>query len=508
MKRESLLDYSTTTTFDLAVIGGGATGAGIAWDAASRGLATLLVERDDFGHGTSSRSTKLIHGGVRYLAQGRLGLVREALHERRWLLANAATYVHPLTFAIPLAGIGQTLKYRGGLALYDLLAGGSPLPRASLLSNAELVRELPGLRGGFTRAVRYTDAQFDDTRLLLGVLSRAATHGAVVLNYTAATGFLKRTPGQIRGIQVLDRETGRTHEIAARLVINAAGPDVDTVARLDQPAAPLQLTLSRGSHVVVARKFWPSDSALLMPDTPDGRVMFAIPWHDRVLLGTTDVPTSDSAVPRPSSAEVDFILDIAARYLAQAPRRADILSTFAGLRPLAHGDRGPATATTSREHRITIAESGLVSITGGKWTTFRCMAADCVDTALRHHGVAAPPSRTVNDTIPDRVNLYPPRFADPAAPDERLPTFDVALSIGATCQPQAVVRAVRGEMARHVEDVLARRTRMLFLDARAAMTAAPAVAAIIARELGHSNAWEARELKSFAAVAATFLPQP
>ena len=507
MKRESLLDYSMTTTFDLAVIGGGATGAGIAWDAASRGLATLLVERDDFGHGTSSRSTKLIHGGVRYLAQGRLGLVREALHERRWLLANAATYVRPLTFAIPLTSIGQTLKYRGGLALYDLLAGGSLLPRASLLTHAELVRELPGLRGGFARAVRYTDAQFDDTRLLLGVLSRAATHGAVVLNYTAATGFLKRTSGQIRGIQILDRETGHTHEIAARLVINAAGPEVDAVARLDDAAAPPQVTLSRGSHVVVARKFWPSDTALLMPDTPDGRVMFVIPWHGHVLLGTTDVPTSDSAIPQSSAAEIDFIVDVAARYLTAAPQRADILSTFAGLRPLAHGGE-TATAKTSREHQIIVADSGLVSITGGKWTTFRCMAAECVDTALRHHGVAAAPSRTADDTIPDRLNLYPSRFTEPTASDERLPIPDVVLPIGLTCQPQAVVRAVRSEMARHVEDVLARRTRMLFLDARAAITAAPDVARIMARELGQSSAWEAAELNAFATVAATFLPQP
>ena len=509
MKRADLLDYACAAArkFAVIVIGGGATGAGIAWDAALRGLSVLLIERGDFGQGTSSRSTKLIHGGVRYLAQGQIALVREALHERTRLLTNARDYVKPLSFVIPTTNAFEQLKYRVGLAGYDWLARASRLPPAHPVSKADFASLRPLLQPGLNRAMYFTDAQFDDTRLLLAVLGRAVAHGACVLNYTAALGLLRRADGRINGVTLRDVETGTTYDIQSDMVINAAGPQVSAVAGLEHTAAGPGTTLSRGSHVVVARDFWPRDEALLIPRTPDGRVMFAIPWHGHVLLGTTDVPTADASTPRASAAEIDFILEVAARYLCHAPTRADLLACFAGVRPLMASDGQAATSRVSREYQITISPAGLVSIVGGKWTTFRRMAEDCLDQALAHHGRHAEPCRTATDPIKTAFSLHPPILGG-GLPGADASTDSTALVANLPYTRAHARAAIRFEMARRVEDILARRTRALFLNARAAVAAAPAVAQLLAEELGHSPNWVTRELAAFANIAENYLPEP
>lgn len=485
--------------YDLIVIGGGATGAGIAWDAASRGLATLLLERGDFGQGTSSRSTKLIHGGVRYLAQGRLGLVREALRERTLLLRNAPDICRPRAFLIPVGRMFERCKYRLGLSCYDLLARGSGLPGSRFVSKAELAQAVPelasrGLQGG----IRYFDGQFDDMRLLLAVLASADALGATVLNYAEATGFAKRQNGRICGVEFVDRESGAARTAAGRIVVNATGPSVDRLCAADRPGVTPQVSLSRGSHIVVDRAFLAGEIAILIPQAPDGRVMFAIPWHDRVLIGTTDVPVAEPAAePRPAAEEIDLLLEVAAHTLRRPPSRRDIRAAFAGIRPLAAGASGMSTARVSREHRLHQAASGLITIVGGKWTTFRRMAEDCVDFALRTHRLAAGPSRTA--ILP----LAPaPPGGEMTAPDSP------ALCAGLPYRIADCIRAVRGEMACHVEDVLARRTRALFLDAPAALAAAPAVASMMAAELERDERWASAEVAAFQRTAAAYIVTP
>jgi glycerol-3-phosphate dehydrogenase len=487
MNRRDMLDRATRRreAWDLLIIGGGATGAGIALDAITRGYSVLLLERLDFGKGTSSRSTKLVHGGVRYLAQGNVHLVWEALHERGLLLKNAPHVVHSLPFVVPAYRWWEKPFYGLGLTAYELLAGRQRIGRAQLLSKSETLHRLPtlqphGLRGG----VVYHDAQFDDTRLLIDLLRTAAQCGAVVLNYAPVTELL-RERGRITGGVGHDEETGREVRATARVVINATGAFCDGVRRLADPNAPSLVSPSQGSHIVLNRSFLPGDSALLVPKTPDGRVLFAIPWHGHTLVGTTDVPIRDTpSEPRPTTEEIDFILDTAGRYLAMKPTRADVLSTFAGIRPLVKASGVTRTATLSREHTIHTDRPGMVTITGGKWTTYRAMAEDCVNIAAEMAGLPRRPCVTPRQPIVGR----PSQVAPPLHP--ALPYTEVD-----------VLHAVRTEMARTVEDVLARRTRALFLNARAAMEMAPPVAAIMATELGRDASWQAEQVRSFAEVA-------
>lgn len=505
MRRAALLDYigAHRQAYDVIVIGGGASGAGIAWDAASRGLSTLLVERDDFGQGTSSRSTKLIHGGVRYLAQGRLGLVHEALGERQRLLVNAPEHVRPLSFLIATTGVFERLKYRLGLVLYDALAGARNTAPAGVPSGADARKVAPFLRTGCAGLLRYTDAQFDDARLLLAVLGRAVAMGACVLNYARVVGLRKRHNGRIDGIVFEDRADGKTHEIAGTAVINAGGPQVAEIAALDSRRTAPAITLSRGSHLVVSREFWPGPDALLMPRTPDGRVMFAIPWHDRLLLGTTDVPTGADEAVRPNLAEVEQILAVTARYLTRPPQVRDVLACFAGVRPLAGSARGGGTARASREYQLSIADSGMISLYGGKWTTFRRMAEACVSAAVKHHRLSAGPSRTATDRLPARGSLVPEPLRDAHA-SLATATDDSTLVPGFAYRVSDARIGIHQEMARSVEDLLARRTRALFLDAGAALAVAPKVAALLARELGHDEAWVQREIAAFTKTAEAY----
>jgi glycerol-3-phosphate dehydrogenase len=492
-----------TPEWDVVVIGGGATGLGCAVDAAARGHSTLLVEGHDFAKGTSSRATKLIHGGVRYLAQGNLGLVREALAERARLLANAPHLVHRMRFVVPTYRWHEKPLLGIGLTLYDLLAGSHGIGRSRLLDPARTVAALPtvnpvGLRGG----VAYWDAQFDDARLAVSLMRTLFDLGGLALNYLPVEGLISEA-GRVRGVVATDAERGETFRIAARAVINATGVWVDAVRRLERPAAGALLRPSQGVHVVVDRDFLPGADALLVPHTADGRVLFVIPWHGKVLIGTTDSARADLPLePEAGAGEIDFILETASRYLVRAPTRADVRSVFVGLRPLIGAGDASATRNLSREHCIEVSPGGLVTITGGKWTTYRRMAEETVDTVesvaglprreaatatLRLHGATARPCTDPYGSEREAVDALP------GATRRVLDGLDLT---------EAEVRhAVRNELARTVEDVLARRHRALFIDAAQAVAAAPAVAALIAEELGRDAAWRDAELVRFRALA-------
>lgn len=467
--------------WDMLIIGGGATGLGCAVDAATRGYRTLLVERGDFACGTSSRSTKLIHGGVRYLRQGELSLVRHALVERARLLANAAPLVHPLPFVIPTHGFAEQAWYGAGLKLYDLLAGAGSLGDSRWLGRAAVLAAQPGLRArGLHGGIQYWDAQFDDARLAIALMRTAVDQGASCLNYVALTGLLKPSPGgHVSGARLRDVENGEEFEVRAKAVINATGVYADAVRRLDETTAPPLLTHSQGVHLVVDGGFLPGAAAVLVPKTADGRVLFAIPWQGKVLIGTTDTARDDLPDdPQPFAAEVDFLLQTAAGVLARAPRRDDVRSAFAGLRPLfdpAHtgSNGGAGTAGLSREHAVMVGDSGLVTVTGGKWTTYRWMAEQVVDRAATVAGLPAVACGT------QRLPLH---VADAEAQSD-LPGNDIPLLPGYPWTEATVRRAIRAEAARTIEDILGRRTRALFLDAAAAAVAIARVGELLAEEL-------------------------
>lgn len=507
-------------TWDLAVVGGGATGLGVALDAAARGYSVVLLESHDFASGTSSRSTKLLHGGVRYLAQGNIALVREALHERSTVLANAPHLASRLSFIMPSYAWWQTPFYGIGLKLYDLLAGRAGLGSTRLLSRTAALTALPRLQpGGLSGGVQYWDAQFDDARLAIALARTAAREGALVLNYCPVTELLHEG-ARLVGLRCRDAFDGKDYEVRARCVVNATGVWVDGLRQLDgagqdKTVEPV-VAPSQGVHVVVDRSFLPGEHALLVPRTVDGRVLFAVPWLGKLVLGTTDTPRSDlPREPRPLRKELDFILDEAGRYLLRPPGPADVLSLWVGLRPLVRpaGD-GEDTGRISREHTVLQAASGLVTVTGGKWTTYRVMAEDvlacCVRSGLlpqRPAGVSAS-LRLVG--APPAPAPAGPGVAAPPGPHlygaeasalRDLPGAEDMLAPGLTA---AMVRfATRSEYALTVEDVLARRSRLLFLDAALAADIAPAVARILESETGREPA-----LAAFLALAQAYLRWP
>jgi len=486
--------------FDLIVVGGGATGLGTALDAAARGFTTLLVEAEDFAKGTSSRATKLVHGGVRYLAQGNVALVREALRERKLFLDNAPHLAQPLAFLLPAYGLaGRFLDlpfYGAGLALYEALSGSERLGRVGLLGRRAALQAAPGLEpAGLAGAIRYWDGQFDDARFAVALARSAIRAGACVLNHCRVERLLVEG-GRVVGVEAEDRETGTRFAARSRCVVNATGVWVDGLRRLDEPAAADLVTPSQGVHLVVDRDRFPSPAAMLVPKTSDGRVLFAVPWLGKVILGTTDTPRPETPLePRPLAEEIDFILAEARRRLAAPLRRADVRSAWAGLRPLVRPATGAAaTKRISREHTVEISPHGLVTVTGGKWTTYRAMAesvlAACFDhrllpprpagvtRRLRLVGAPAPGAATVPLAEPPGPHLYgaeaPLLAALPGAEQMLLPGLSAAM----------VRFAARHELARSVEDVLARRSRWLFLDASQAASAAAPVAAILREELG------------------------
>lgn len=494
--------------WDMIVAGGGATGVGVAIDAATRGYNVLLLEQHDFGKGTSSRSTKLVHGGVRYLEQGNVSLVMEALKERGLLAQNAPHLVRNLGFVVPNYEWWEAPFYGIGLKLYNLLAGKYGFGASRVLSQAETLELLPnleteGLRGG----VIYFDGQFDDSRLLINLVATAFEQGAALLNYVEVTGFSKDADGFVNGVHARDMETGEEFAIAAKVVINATGPFSDHLRRQADPAVDAMIAPSQGIHLVFDRSFLAGDSAIMVPHTSDGRVMFAIPWHGHTLVGTTDTPIGEATLePVAMEQEIEFILQTASLYLARKPARGDVLSVFAGIRPLVRMKDSGNTASLSRDHTIRIENSGIVTVCGGKWTTYRNMAEDCVNQAATLARLPEKPCVTHHLNI-HGFHSNADRFGTLAGYGSDAPAIQALMETDAALAGRLdpalpytgaeVVWAARHEMARSVEDVLARRTRALFLNARAAMEMAPRTAELLAGELERDAAWKEAQVAGF-----------
>lgn len=503
---QALKDRSIT--WDFLIIGGGASGLGCAVDAASRGHRVLLVEGTDFAKGTSSRSTKLIHGGVRYLRQGNISLVLEALKERGLLCRNAPHLAHHLSFIVPTYSWWEGPFYGIGMKVYDRMAGRMGLKPSRILSRDETLQRLPNLEPeGLQRGVLYYDGQFDDSRLAINLAQTAAEHGAYLLNYAPATSLTIKN-GVISGAEIEDTETGRRYLVKARCVINATGVFTDSIRLMEDPASKPIITASRGVHIVLSKEFLSGNSAIMVPHTTDGRVLFAVPWHNHVVVGTTDTATQDIEIePRSSNEEIEFILNNASRYLQRDPSRSDILSVFAGLRPLISHEGSKSTATLSRDHTLMVSPTGLVTITGGKWTTYRKMAQDTIYQAEIVAGLDSTQCKTEtlpihgsSDTLPD------PTLSHSWYGSDRQPLLELCRSLPDGEQllhpalPYLVGEihwAVKYEMARTVEDILARRTRALFLNAQAAVEASPVVARHMAKLLGRDTKWETTQVTDF-----------
>lgn len=497
VNRSNMLERARSAEiWDVAIIGGGATGLACAWDAALRGHRTILIDKSDFAKGTSSRTTKLIHGGVRYLKQGNIKLVREALRERARLLRNAPDLVKPLPFVIPGFSWREKMWYALGLRVYDMLSGFKrACPGSKLLNRAGVSEALPGLKPDeLSGGVRYFDAQFDDSRLAVALARSAAHQNGCVLNYVGATGFRKTEDGRLAAIEAVDELSGQQLLIRAKAFVNATGVFADAVLKMDDADAEPIIQPAQGIHLALDSSFLESDShALMIPKTDDGRVLFAIPWHGRILLGTTDTPKLDAEYePRPLEEEIDYLLEHAARYLTKPPTRADVLSTWAGLRPLVRPKNGKGeTKEISRSHSLFVSKSGLITIVGGKWTTCRLMAEDTIDRAERESALDPRKCLTATQKLaPESPETDSPRL------HERLPYHE-----------SDIRRAVSEEMAMTVEDALSRRTRSLLLDAEASLEAAPRVAEIMAEVAGHPPDWIITQIEDFEKLARRYLPK-
>jgi glycerol-3-phosphate dehydrogenase len=496
-------------------VGGGASGLGAAVDAAARGHSVALIERDDFAKGTSSRSTKLVHGGVRYLKQGDISLVMSALRERGHMRKNAPHLVHDLEFVIPNYAWWEGPYYAFGMMVYERLAGKWSFGRSRKLSKAQTVEHLPTVETqGLTGGVLYHDGQFDDARLAINLAQTAVEQGAVLVNYCACVG-LRKEGGFIAGVLARDLESGAEFEIRARVVINATGVFVDELRQFDAPGGAPLVAVSQGVHVVLPRHFLPGKSALMVPKTSDGRVLFAIPWHDHLVVGTTDTPGMAAVEePRALTAEVDFIMEHARRYLARDPGESDVRSVFAGLRPLVKRGGAGNTAALSRDHTIVISPSKLVALTGGKWTTYRKMAEDVINQAEKVGSLTPKVSPTANLPIHGatestsgaaHLRVYGSDAPEIAELAQQYPSLDAPLVAGLPMRQSEVLWQARHEMARTVEDVLARRTRALLLDARASIAAAPTVARLLAGELGRDERWIAAQVAAYETLARGYL---
>ncbi|QIW16096.1 FAD-dependent oxidoreductase [Pasteurellaceae bacterium RH1A] len=519
-RNTQLAKLKQTEKWDFIVIGGGASGLGTALDAASRGYKTLLLEAKDFAKGTSSRSTKLVHGGVRYLANGDVALVREALRERGRLAQNASHLFKNQNFVIPNFGYFDAVKYRIGLGMYDALSGKLSLGRTEAISKAETLERLPTLDGqGLINGVVYKDGQFDDARLAVNMAQTIVEQGGTVLNYAKVTGLIKNDAGKIVGVKAHDELNQESLEILGTAIINATGVFMNEILSMDHGSDKKFVVPSQGVHLVLDKSFNPSNDALMIPKTSDGRVLFAVPWHDKLVVGTTDTLIEEpSYEPIALEQEIQFILDTACQYLTKKPTRADVLSVFAGLRPLAAPEKaGQSTKEVSRSHKVITDEtSGLVTITGGKWTTYREMAEDTVNTALNVHSdlprkACVTVDLPIHGKIPaDQVDLsnhlYVYGSDIPAIRElQKEPAYAEKLHPNYGYTVAEVVWAVREEMAQSLEDVLARRVRLLFLDARAAIDVAAKVAQVMAEELGKDQAWQAAQVADFLSVAKHYL---
>ncbi|MFV0388211.1 MAG: glycerol-3-phosphate dehydrogenase/oxidase [Pyrinomonadaceae bacterium] len=489
MNREESLARvrSSNQTFDVLIIGGGATGIGCALDAATRGLNTVIIEKSDFGKGTSSRSTKLIHGGVRYLEQGNISLVREALKERGILKQIAPDFVFEQEFVVPVYGTFQQLYYGAGLKTYDKLAGKYSFGRSRFLSKKETKQRLPSLSDkGLTGGISYFDGRFDDARFLIELTKTAAKSGAEAINYCELLGFeVSQRSGNIFAAKVKDIFSGEEFEIKAHAFVNATGAFSDEIRRLANPKNKNDLSLSRGSHIVLPREIFPSESALMIPKTEDGRVLFAIPWKRHVLVGTTDIFTNTTFPDqKPSDEEIKFLIDTCGKYFSNPISKSDITSAFSGIRPLVSSNSNRVTSALSREHSITVSAEGLITVSGGKWTTFRKMAQETIDKA------AAEFCLTTNKSVTKDLRIDPPEHSNR--------NFD-------EISDEEILHFVQTESARTVEDVLARRTRVLFTDARHAIKLAPQVAVILSKLLGKDQDWTIKQTEEFQNLARLYL---
>lgn len=512
---EMLLRLEEPAEWDIIIIGGGASGLGSAVDAASRGYKTLLLEQHDFAKGTSSRSTKLVHGGVRYLAQGNIKLVKEALRERGILLKNAQHVTNNVSFVMPSYHWWEKYYYGIGLKIYDLLAGKLGLGKTEVLSKKSIINYLPTInQKGISGGVMYRDGQFDDSRLAINLAQTAAEQGATVINYCKVIG-LRKGIKKINGLFAKDILSGKEYELKCKVVINATGVFTDDIIQMDDKDRQELVSPSQGIHLVIDKKFFPGTKSLMIPKTDDGRVLFAVPWHDKVVVGTTDTPVEERLLePVAFEDEVDFVMKHINRYLNVNIQRSDVKSVYVGLRPLVNMKGQKNTAMLNRDHTIVVSASGLVSITGGKWTTYRKMAKDVVTNAVF---VAKLPKR---ECVTDELKIH--GFTDKVEINDALhyygcdaekikqlqndnPLLKDIIAEGLPYTKAEVIWAVRYEMAMTVEDVLARRTRLLFLDAKAAVAAAPAVAQLMAKEMGKDEAWEQQQVKEFNDVAENYI---
>lgn len=520
MKRsEELLKLKSTEKWDVIIIGGGASGLGTALDAASRGYKTILLESVDFAKGTSSRSTKLVHGGVRYLEQGDVHLVREGLKERGLMAKNAGHLVKNQSFVIPNYNWWGGWFYTVGLTVYDLLAGRLSLGRSKYISKKKTIEMLPTVEEkGLVSGVIYHDGQFDDSRLAINIAQTAIEKGACLLNYTKVVNLLKDEKGQVIGVEAIDHETGDKYEIKGSAIINATGVFTNAIMKLNDTVYKKYIVPSQGIHLVFDKSFLPSDHALMIPKTSDGRVLFAVPWHNRIVVGTTDtLIKKHSLEPIALESEIEFVLETAQRFLAKKPTRADVLSVYAGLRPLAAPeDEGKSTKEVSRSHKIIVSETGLITITGGKWTTYRKIAEDIIDKAIKIRKIPAKGCNTEHlaihgnkpTTTLDRENhlyIYGSDIPHITELQRNESELNEKLHPNHEFTMAEVVWAIRYEMARTVDDILARRVRLLFLDARAAIESSEKVARLLAKEIGHDETWIKREISNFKEISKGYL---
>jgi len=516
MDRSKQLASLNEQSWDIIVIGGGACGLGTAVDAASRGYRTLLLEQSDFAQATSSRSTKLIHGGVRYLQQGNFSLVRESLQERALLLQNAPHLVHIQPFILPSYSPLSRFYYFAGLKLYDFLAGKKNIQNSSLLSKKTIIKYLPTINpthlfGG----VHYFDGKFDDARLAINLAQTVIDHGGTALNYMKVKSFIK-SEGKLVGVIATDTLSQNAYALKASVIINATGAFVDSVRRLDEKNAQSSLIPSQGTHIVLDRSFLPGDQALIIPQPKEDRVLFAIPWHSQLLVGTTDVSISDIALePKPQQQEINYLLSSISKYLTKHPTESDILSTFAGIRSLAKpSSKWNKTSELQRDYFINVSDSNLISIVGGKWTTYRKIGESAIDTAIGVGGLDFLPSNTsqlkihgwhLETEASNEWDYYGSDLSSLEKLIQQNPGIQKKLNVNLPCREVDVIWAVRNEMAQRLEDVLSRRTRCLLINAKATLEIAPKVVEIMAREMNQNKEWQQKELEDFKQLAKGYL---
>lgn len=516
MNREIILDKieSEKGLWDVVVIGGGATGLGAALESVTRKYKTLLLEKSDFSKGTSSRSTKLIHGGVRYLQQGNISLVFEALQERGILKQNAPHLVHNQAFIVPIYDWWDGPFYGMGLKVYDLLAGKLGIGKSKILSKAETIEKIENvetkdLRGG----VIYYDGQFDDSRLAINIAQTINENNGVAINYMEVNSLMK-TSNMISGVIAIDKETNKEYKIHSRVVINATGIFTNNIIKLDQIDADDLVTLSQGIHIVLEKKFLKGNSAIMVPHTEDGRVLFAVPWYDKVIVGTTDTKVNEPLLePKPYKEEIEYILQHAQKYMSSAPELCDIKSIFAGIRPLIKPRENKNTSSISRDHSINVSKSGLVTITGGKWTTYRKMGEDVINQAALIAGLEERSSITKSF----RIHGWQ-KYVDKNDPlyiygSDAIQIRNLLLKDNLLAQKVSqkytyciaeIIWIIKNEMVVNLEDLMARRTRMIFLDAEEAINIAPNVVKLMAEVLNKNLLWQKKQLDEFLKVAQNY----